>query len=94
MPKKSSSFPTVPEVKLKSRRVVQQRNIIREVNRKPKPKSTIIFHHPEDFVKQHRAVARSKIYQRKSVKNFRALRKIEETTGSVVILTLYQRFSN
>ena len=92
MPKKETRFPTVPEVQLKARRVIQQKNITQRYNKKPKPKSTVVFHHAEDFLKQRRAVQRSKVHQRKVVKNFQSLRKIEKTTGAVAVVILYQRF--
>ena len=92
MPKKETRFPTVPEVQLKSRRVIQQKNVTKRYNKKPKPKSTVVFHHAEDFVKQRRAVQRSKIHQHKVIKNYQSLRNLDKTTGAVAVVILYQRF--
>ena len=94
MPKNDTRFPTVPEVKLKARRVVQQQNLTRKYNRKPKPRSTVIFHHAEDYVKQHRATGRSRVFQRKAVKSFHSLRARTATTGAVAVVILYQRFAH
>ena len=91
MPRKETRFPTVPEVHLKARRVIQQKNLTKNYNRKPKPKTTMIFHHAEDYLKQKRAVGRSKVHQKKVIKNFHSLKNIQTTTGAVAVVILYQR---
>ncbi|KAH7816235.1 putative 60S ribosomal protein L7 [Monocercomonoides exilis] len=91
MPQKKKGLPTVSEVRLKRRKIMDQRNLTSQ-NIKLRPRKQLeIFHHAEDFVKQHRAVERSVVHRRKVKKNFVSLKRKNDKSVNVFFVMLYQR---
>jgi ribosomal protein L30/L7E len=92
MGRKKSKLPTVPEIKLKKRKVLDQRNLSEQLNRKKIRKHHDVFFHAEDFVKESRSKQRALIYQKKIKKNFHRIQKKPKNNGNVFLITLLHQF--
>ncbi|KAK2962434.1 putative 60S ribosomal protein L7-4 [Blattamonas nauphoetae] len=92
MPKHGKTkLPTVPEVRLQKRKVLDQKIALDALKRKPTKKPKEYFFHAEDFVKKRRQTERSRVHQKKIKKNIPKVKKQTNKNDRIVFVVLVHR---